>query len=351
MRPAIHLINSLSIGGAERMLLKLAEESARSGVRLKVYTLLGGGALRAKLQASADVERLGPKNFWTLMRTDHPVICWMYHSCLVGGLLKAFNPKLKLIWNIRHSLHDMSKEKPMTRLVIQFLALTRFMADAVMFNSSVARDQHQFLCARPGYVVPNGFEVETYRHSEGERNLWHAQWKVGAQNVVGLVARFHPMKGHEVLLTAANKMDPPPVLVFAGEGTQTPAFANLATKHFSGVWFGLGPVENVPGLMSALDVLVVPSLWGEGFPNVIGEAMLCETLCLASDVGDARFVLGRDDVIVTSDWSAKLHWVTQLGAREKQQRKTEARERVLQKFSLPAVAQQLQDLVESTCAG
>ena len=52
-------------------------------------------------------------------------------------------------------------------------------------------------------------------------------------------------------------------------------------------------------LYSAADVTVLPSL-SEGFPNVVGESMLCERPCITSTVGDCANITGH------SDWAFEL---------------------------------------------
>ena len=46
-------------------------------------------------------------------------------------------------------------------------------------------------------------------------------------------------------------------------------------------------------IYSALDILCNASIFGEGFPNVIAEAMLCEVPCVVSNVGHSREVVGN----------------------------------------------------------
>src|SRR3546814_16437662 len=66
--------------------------------------------------------------------------------------------------------------------------------------------------------------------------------------------------------------------------------ASLPADRFTTI----GHQENVAHWMPAIDIFALSSGWGDGFPNVIGEAMACGNPCVATDVGDARWIIGEN---------------------------------------------------------
>jgi glycosyltransferase involved in cell wall biosynthesis len=107
----------------------------------------------------------------------------------------------------------------------------------------------------------------------------------------------------------------------------------------------------MPGFLAALDLLCVPSLYGEGFPNVIGEAMACGVRCLATDVGDARDIIAETGLVVApGDVPALAEGMTALLSAAGGQVAAAAeacRRRVQENYSLERIAALYEELYAS----
>src|SRR5207248_7530370 len=61
------------------------------------------------------------------------------------------------------------------------------------------------------------------------------------------------------------------------------------------IWAGTR--RDMQKVYNAFDILVSSS-YGEGFSNVIGEAMACGVPCVVSDVGDSARIVGSTGIVV-----------------------------------------------------
>lgn len=347
------------------MLAKLLEAGA-GGPEQLVVSLRPEGGLRARIEATgAELVDLGlspgeisPKALVDLarrLRRWRPDLVhgWMYHgnlAAMLAGWLAGRRPPI--IWNIRHSLHDLGHEKRGTRAVIRVGARLSPFASTVIYNAYVSARQHEALGYASGRaeIIPNGFDTGLFRPEPEVRAAWRARLGVSPSTLlVGHVARYHPMKDHASLIRAAGQLAAKGVdlfLVMVGEGV-TPQNEELASVVASAGLAKrvalLGERSDIPEIVPAFDLAVLCSAWGEGFPNVLGEAMACGVPCVATDVGDCGHLLTVGGTLVPGcdpeALAAAMEHLLRLPEDRRRDIGAAGRERVEREFALSAIAQ------------
>ena len=235
----------------------------------------------------------------------------------------------------------------MLRLVVKACTLLSRRPDVVTANSYAGMKDHIALGYRPRHceVIPNGIDTDIFKPDASERALLRQQLGIAEDSlVVAHVARVDPLKDHATFL-AAMALLPDLKALMVGDGTENlPAAPNILR---------LGRRQDVPALLAAAD-LVVSSSVSEGFSNVIAEGMACGLPPIATDVGDAREIIGETGLIVRPrDPGALADAIRTLAAETAAQRIARgrlARDRIAERFSLARAVARFAALYESVLA-
>jgi glycosyltransferase involved in cell wall biosynthesis len=128
-----------------------------------------------------------------------------------------------------------------------------------------------------------------------------ARAEIGApeRQVVLAAGRLARQKGFDVLFEALIGLRGrglEPVLVLAGDGPMAGQLASLARQTDLAVRF-LRHRADVPALLGAADVVVVPSRW-EGQPLIVQEALRAGRPIVASKVGGIPDLTGEDGALL-----------------------------------------------------
>lgn len=317
----LHVITGLDVGGAELALARLVEGLCSRGVANVVVSMQEPGVVAARIRAAGvTVETLGlrrgtfhPRALTMLRaliaRTSPDVIqTWMYHADLLGTVARGRNRPPSLVWSVRASNVDMRHYSMLSALTRRACVWLSSRPDAVLANSEAGARFHQSLGyrARRWAVIANGIDVEAFRPDDDDRQRLRTSLAVPPDGVaIGLMGRIDPMKGHPVFLDAAAALlrsRPVVHVVMAGHGA-TPdaepfrAWLNTLGDARHRVHL-LGRREDMASLQRAIDIGCSASLFGEGFPNVVAEAMASGTAVVATDVGDAAHVVEACGIVV-----------------------------------------------------
>ncbi|NOZ64410.1 MAG: glycosyltransferase [Caldiserica bacterium] len=120
---------------------------------------------------------------------------------------------------------------------------------------------------------------------------------------VGVIANFYPEKGQRFFLEAVPHIKrefPETEFILAGEGEKRKAMENLCKEMgIDGMVKFLGLCEDIPAILSSLQVLVIPSV-REGLPNVLLEALSTGTPVVATRVGGIPEVIrqGEEGILI-----------------------------------------------------
>jgi glycosyltransferase involved in cell wall biosynthesis len=314
MPTILHLITGLETGGAEGMLARLVTRTDRNRFRSVVVSMTDTGTVGPMIAgAGIPVEALGIRRgmidprgvtrLIRLLRRYRPDIVqtWLYHADLLGLIADRLGYAPRLAWNIRCS--DMAGPGVVRAILSRFSALP----ETVIINSVAARRFHEGIGYHPRRweYIPNGYDTAMLRPDEAARLRLRAALGIAPSGIVlGLPARYHPMKDHANFLAAAARQAaarPDIVFVLLGAGIEPANRDLMRAIEAHGLMPRLrllGERADMNAIYPALDIATLTSAFGEGFPNVLAEAMACGVPCVATDSGDAAEILGDTGIVV-----------------------------------------------------
>jgi len=295
-------------GGAEAVLTRLLTAAPRLADAITVVSLLPDGLHAARLRAAgiAVVEldfsgaggiASGCRRLAGLIAAERPDIVqgWMYHGDLAATIALALSGRrrrTRLVWSIRCSEVDLRSYGARLRWAIKACTLLSRWPDLVTANSAAGLASHLRLGYRPRRteVVANGIDIDEFKPDAAARAAVRRELGIPDDAVVlAHVARLDPMKDHGSFLAAMAEL-PNIRALLVGAGTEAlPAAQNVLR---------LGRRQDVAALLAAADVVVSSSRFGEGFSNALAEGMACGLPAVATDVGDAKLIVGDAGLIV-----------------------------------------------------
>jgi glycosyltransferase involved in cell wall biosynthesis len=370
------LIRSLNPGGAETQLVVLASGLVAQGCRVRVVTYYPGGPLATRLTAAGvELVSLDKLTRWDLFNSGRKLVaelrefrpnilhCFLETSNVLGALLRPLLPGTHLVWGVRSSNMEAGQYGLVWRLVLLAERLLARQPDVIVSNSQAGR-RHRVALGWPAQrmrVVPNGIDTERYRPRPDVRDDVRRGLGVGDDIVlVGQVARLDPMKDHQTLLRATARLDASGrdfrlVLVGTGPKEQQTHLAEVARQlGIAGRVLWLGERLDVPLVLNALDIHVLASAYGEGFPNAVAEAMATGLPCVVTDVGDAREIVGDTGIAVPpgdpEQLAAALEGLLTTPAATRRELGQRARQRILDRYSVSRMVEDSLRLYETLVA-
>lgn len=315
----IHVITGLNSGGAEHNLFKLCT-SDKNNIHI-VVSMMGLGDYGKALEDNGitvfclnmsrkNLDISKAKVLYQIIKSANPDIVqtWMYHADLLGGVVARVAGVKKVFWGVRHATLISGVSKKRTIIISKICALLSFFIPYKIIScSNKAIDNHMLIgySKKKFIYIANGCDTKKFSYRD-PRFLNSIVDLPSDVPLLGMVARYDPLKDHDNLFGALSLLKKRKVsfhclLVGHGMTEDNKIIADkLCSLGLIDSITLLGPVTNVPDIMSALDIHVLSSK-GEAFPNVLLECMACGVPCISTDVGDAREII------------ADLGWIVPVG--------------------------------------
>ncbi|MGE5215441.1 MAG: glycosyltransferase [Chloroflexota bacterium] len=365
----LHLINTLSAGGAELHLLTLCRRLRSNGVEPVVACLRehvqGSRSLRIDFErAGIRVIDLGATSRYDsrflgrierCVAAERPDILHTHlpRADMAGAFVKFTRPSI--IWV--SSVHAIYSVDWAGRWSLPLIRLLWRRANRVLCISHAVRQWliHQGLPPERSTVIHYGIEAQTLHCAQ---NNLREIWRLDKKFVIGSIARLEPRKGHQVLIQAMPEIlrhVPHAQLLIAGHdpwGYGAELRRLIQTANLGDQVRLVGFQSDVASFLDALDVFAFATS-SEGFGQVLVEAMAAGKPAAASRVAPLTEIAvhGESALLVEPDPGAFADALIRLAreplVRERLARR--ARERVQGYFTAERMAAETFSLYQELC--
>jgi glycosyltransferase involved in cell wall biosynthesis len=284
-------------GGAQEHLFGLLSRMDPDRFDVSVVALSGGSSVRKMQRAGFDVlvidepdDAIAVGALAAHLVDVRPDVLHnhMYRAELVGtraaiALAEVGHRRPYVVSTVHSSRVRSEEDREMLRV------LTPRMDQLIAVSTMIeAKLEHEGRTTAPIRRIYNGVDLSRYDHTEPCCTLAEEYGMEPGSEIVGVVARLEPEKGHPTLLEAwptVLRSVPDAYLLIVGEGSRREALEALARdlRIAHRVVF-TGRRDDVPSVTAALDVAVLPS-YREAQGLSILEALALSRPVVASNVG------------------------------------------------------------------
>lgn len=349
------------------MLCNLVEKLTERGIANVVVSTTSStehNSLRPRIERSAaffdldSASLLSPRflaAFRAVLQRERPDIIqtWMHTAGITAGFLARTLGLHHVVWGIHSKDLLRFEDRPGIRLLFgRLLGLgAALLPQRIVSCSRTGMEIHHRKYGYPSRKmiwIGNGIDTGRFRPDPVCRAQWRSKLGIPENApVIGMVARFHPVKDVPTFLRAAailQRSHEDTHFVFCG-GSLAEATSDIAGQAAAlpcpERFHWLGIQKKTEQVYPLLDILTVTSV-SEAYPMVLIEAMACGVPCVSTDVGDASLIL-RDlgDVVPVQNPSALADaWRQQLSHSSEAAASLRARlrEHAVREFGLDACA-------------
>lgn len=299
----IYVITGLGLGGAERVVVELADQMIMLGHQVKII-FLKGDVLVSPKSKKIDLIRLdlnslnsfysSSKKYRKILLDFKPDIvhAHMIHANIFARLNRVGCKVPKLV----STAHNSNEGGKLRMFAYKF---TNFLSD---LNTNVSKEASDSLIAKGAFsknnliTVYNGIDLDKFKNFSIDN-------KKNKEIIFLSVGRFNEQKDYPNLLRAIflikNKIESNVKFYIAGDGELRSHIEQLVQEfEIKNLVHLLGKRSDIPDLLNQADYFILPSKH-EGLPTVVIEAMACQTYVIATDCGGSAEIMGTTGKLIS----------------------------------------------------
>lgn len=377
----IMFVNSTSeIGGADVDLLEICRHLDQNRFRFTVILPHPGPLSDDFLATGAQVIYLDPSpikrftkpiqwgifpfrivlatfNLWRLIRREKPVIVHVNTSVLPSVAFAARLARVRCVWHMRE-IELLQR----SRIIGSILRACIWLCSDRIVAISQAVAEVMGVAAQPRVrVIYHGVDTVRFRPREINQTLRHELHIPGSAYVIGFIGRLAPIKGLEYLIQAFHQIlqaDPNAYLLLVGADSGYKEYVadlrrQTAKLGLTDHVIFLPNHKDIPEVIHAMDLLVLPTIIPEGLGLVLLEALASGKPVIATNQGGPVEILGgctAGRLVPPKDATALVQAVLELSKLSTEQQRLlsqDARAWVLERFSIERMIDNLSCVYES----
>ena len=288
----LHVISSLEIGGAQRLMADLLPLMKKEhDVTILVNKHVDSSFERSIIEAGVIILSMDQPNLYSfanlfslikLIKGYDVVHVHLFHMLYWVALASLFT-NINLVYT-EHNTSNRRRGRwylrPIERFIYsryrKIISISEQTQDALMIWLGARKDDKRFV------VINNGINISVFMNVEKEKIYPHT---------LIMVARFAPAKDQNTIIRAVALLDKDVHAIFVGDGDRLDECKTLAKElnvddrvHF------VGMQSNVPSWLAKADIGIQSSFW-EGFGLTAVEMMAAGLPVIASDVDGVKQVV------------------------------------------------------------
>ncbi|MGQ7847524.1 glycosyltransferase [Granulosicoccus sp. 3-233] len=302
-RRLMFVIEALTVGGAEHMVVDLANEFVERGDSVHVVCLSALGELTAQLSPDVTLHLLNkkrgvdyriPRRLRALVLKHRIQVVnshlwtanlWTRLALVKSGVPVVITEHNRDVWK---RLHNRIVDRALSRVTARMIAVSQ---DTANFYANDVGIDKALIC-----VVNNGVNTAVYANGNG--NGLRRQLASHGEFLIGTVGRLAKAKNHLRLVEATailHRLQLPVRVVIVGEGPERQSTEDrIAELGLRDVVTLLGERDDIPDLLAAFDVFVLSSD-REGHPLSALEAQAAGTPAVLTDAGGSADAVSRSE--------------------------------------------------------